>query len=184
MIAYKFNHFGALTELQDEVRMRRQKHKTTAYNYYQDLQRSKVSVLLIFAVQLSLTVMYIVALNQKVELLSDTLVRYWLFGTLIHSLVVADASSAGASFFREIPFWILLTQHCSKNAKSGMWFKREGSTVYHRMDRCEIFLRFTCSLIINSFCRTFIIVTLPLQLSQSVNEMDFVLNVSIDMSII
>jgi len=110
VVSYKFNHFGALTELQEDVRVRREKHKTTASNYYQDLDRSKISVLLIFAVQLSLTILYIIALDRKIGLLSDTLVQYWLFGMLIQSLVVADASSAGQGFYREIPFWTLLIQ--------------------------------------------------------------------------
>jgi hypothetical protein len=134
-------------------------------------------------------VLYILALEQKIEVISDSVLLYGMLGVLIQSLVIADASDAGNSFFSEIPFWVSLMQEFHKHIPGTeahphpkvqyhkhLRFKAEGEFVYHALGINEMCLRMVLSIFINCFCRTLIIVTLPLQLARSTDHMDFVLN--------
>jgi hypothetical protein len=123
VIGYKFNQFGTLTMLQDDISKNRNACYLSGHNHYQDLGKDWRTSALLFFVQLCLTSLYVRALGtEKLEVLTFIPFKFWCFGVFVQMLVVADATSAGNGFFKEIPFWISLMQHGTKDNDHTVWF--------------------------------------------------------------
>jgi hypothetical protein len=175
VLTYKFNQFGTLTGLQNLVNELRRDEKITATNHYQDLTCSFDKVLLVFATQTLLVGLYCIGMHSShMPALNQLVLSRWVCGIIMQSLVLAGKSDAGGGFFGEIPYWVCL--HQQSEGKSSILYRKDGEQNPRGISSLQIKIRMLFSLIVNSFFRSLIIITLPSSLARCSLPMDFVLN--------